>query len=325
MKLWAASLLAGLALVSERSVASELDIYAHPQRLISLPDRRRMNLYCTGNRGPVVILDAGLGGSTLSWGKVQPKLASSFRVCAYDRAGMGFSDPGPLPRDTQHMADDLAALLTAAKLSPPYILVGHSLGGMSVRLFAAQHRQMVSGLVLVDPSVEHQDARFNAAIGTRSSDGNANRKACLAAAIVGLQPGTPEFLRCVGKPRPSWSAAFWRAISKMKASSSYHRTEVSEYENMAGANSSQLGAWNGKLTDIPMIVLTAENTYRSGVPREYVDTLSALWNEMHNEIARLSRRGVNRLVRGSGHLIPSDNPVAVAAAVRDVAVMARAP
>ena len=111
----------------------------------------------------------------------------------------------------------------------------------------------------------------------------------------------------------------------MKASSSYHRTEVSEYENMAGANSSQLGAWNGKLTDIPMIVLTAENTYRSGVPREYVDTLSALWNEMHNEIARLSRRGMNRLVRGSGHLIPSDNPVAVAAAVRDVAVMARAP
>ena len=325
MKLWVAMLLAMLAFVSESSIASDLEVYARPQRLIRLPDGRKMNLYCMGDRGPVVILDAGLGGSTLSWGKVQPRLASSFRVCAYDRAGMGFSDPGPMPRDTQHMADDLAALLNTARLPPPYILVGHSLGGMSVRLFAAQHRKKVSGLVLVDPSVEHQDSRFAAALGTRPSDGNAGRRACLAAAIAGLRPGTPEYLRCVGAQRPSWSSAFWGAISRMKASPGYQRTEVSEYENMASVDSAQLETANGKLRDMPMIVLTAENTYRTGVPPEYAETLSKLWNEMHNEIARLSRRGTNRLVRGSGHLIPSDEPVAVAAAVREIAIVARSP
>ena len=102
---------------------SSLEVYAHPQRLVDIGGRR-LNLYCLGHGSPTVILVGGLGSSTFIWRKVHRDLAKTTKVCAYDRAGYGFSDPGPLPRDTAHLADDLAALTKAAALPRPYVLVG---------------------------------------------------------------------------------------------------------------------------------------------------------------------------------------------------------
>jgi pimeloyl-ACP methyl ester carboxylesterase len=321
LKLLAAAMLALMALAGPIACA---DPYGQAQRLVTLPDGRRINLYCQGKKGPVVVLDAGLGGTTWSWSSLQDELADQLRVCSYDRAGMGFSDPGPMPRDARHRTDDLRAMLKASGLPGPYILVGHSMGAINVMLYALQTPQDVAGLVLVDPSTAHQAQRLNESVGqTVGGDGNGGRRACLKAAEAGLKRGTPAWEACVGKESDSWSAAFRDALVRMKTSPDFFRAEVSEFDSLAGADSDQLDAAHRSLGDMPLIVLTAENTYRTGIPPGYADILSAQWMAMHDEIARLSRRGVNRLVPGSGHLIPSEKPDAVVAAIREVAAQAK--
>lgn len=114
---------------------------------------RRLRILCEGPRTekPLVVLEAGIWGFAASWDAVQKKLAAvGVRSCAYDRAGLGFSDPGPEPRDGLSIVTDLEALLKAAHEPGPYILVGHSMGGLHVRYFALRNPEEVKGLVLVD-------------------------------------------------------------------------------------------------------------------------------------------------------------------------------
>jgi pimeloyl-ACP methyl ester carboxylesterase len=321
LNLLAAALLGLLALAGPAACA---DPYGQAQRLVTLPDGRRMNLYCEGRKGPVVILDAGLGGTTYSWSSLQDELAGKFQACSYDRAAMGFSDPGPMPRDARHRTDDLRAMLKASGLPGPYILVGHSMGAINVQLYALQTPQEVSGLVLVDPSTAHQAQRLSDAVGQpMGGDGNGGRRACLKAAEAGLKRGTQAWDACVGKESDSWSPAFRDALVRMKTSPDFFRAEISEFDSLAGADSDQLDAAHRSLGDMPLVVLTAENTYRTGIPPAYGEILSAQWMAMHDELARLSSRGVNRLVPGSGHLIPSEKPDAVVAAIREVAAQAK--
>jgi pimeloyl-ACP methyl ester carboxylesterase len=100
----------------------------------------RLHLHATGRGGPVVVFDAALGGSSLSWSLVQPEVARFARACAYDRAGFGWSERGPLPRTAGRAADELRAALDRANEPPPYLVVGHSYGGLVMRIFAARYR-----------------------------------------------------------------------------------------------------------------------------------------------------------------------------------------
>src|SRR5262252_5295546 len=135
------------------------------ERTVQLPDGRRMFLHCEGSGAPTVILDAGAMASSAAWGKVLPEVAKTTRVCAYDRAGYGRSDPGPLPRDGRAVAEDLDQLLRAAGIDGPFVLAGHSAGALYVRMFSDLRPSDVAGMVLIDPSVERQDRRFAAAFG----------------------------------------------------------------------------------------------------------------------------------------------------------------
>ena len=131
-------------------LASTLDTYAEPQTLVSLADGRRLNLHVTGEGSPTVILAAGLAGIALDWVLVQPHVAKFARVVSFDHAGLSFSDEGPHPRNSEAIIADLRAALAAAHIDPPYLLVGHSAGGMHMRRFAERHRAEVTGLVLID-------------------------------------------------------------------------------------------------------------------------------------------------------------------------------
>ena len=116
-------------------------------------------LYCTGasqEGGPTVILESGLGASSAVWGWVQPEVAKTTRVCSYDRAGMGWSDPGSQPRDAKHIAQELHTLLANAGIPGPYVLVGWSYGGLYSREYAGLYGDEVAGLVLVDSSYPDQ-------------------------------------------------------------------------------------------------------------------------------------------------------------------------
>jgi pimeloyl-ACP methyl ester carboxylesterase len=110
----------------------------------------KMHIFCTGEGGPTVILDALFPGTVSNWAWVQPEIAKTTRVCAYDQAGLGWSDSGPKPRDAKQRALELHTLLARAGISGPYVLVGHSLGGLSVRMFADQYPDQVAGMALIE-------------------------------------------------------------------------------------------------------------------------------------------------------------------------------
>lgn len=127
--------------------------YLRSGNRIRLPDGRRLTVFCEGRGAPVVILEGGLGGGAWGWSTVQDDMAKQTRVCAYDRAGYSNSDRATGPRTVNAIAADLNALLAAAHVPGPYVLVGQSLGGPIVGVFAQQHPDKVAGLVFVDPSV----------------------------------------------------------------------------------------------------------------------------------------------------------------------------
>jgi len=114
----------------------------------------RLNIRCEGEGSPVVVLDAGAGDTLGTWDWVVPAVKKFTRVCAYDRAGLGRSDRGPSPRNSERIVTELRQLLVRARIPPPYVLVGHSFGGLNVRLYAARHPKDVAGLVLVDATPE---------------------------------------------------------------------------------------------------------------------------------------------------------------------------
>jgi pimeloyl-ACP methyl ester carboxylesterase len=129
--------------------AADARAYLPPGQMVDMGGHR-LHIYCTGSGSPTVVIDAGLGDWSRGWSRVQPEVARATRVCTYDRAGMGHSEPGPLPRTAEHFARELYVLLQQAGIQGPYVMVGHSLGGTPVRVFAHTYPAEVAGVVLVD-------------------------------------------------------------------------------------------------------------------------------------------------------------------------------
>jgi pimeloyl-ACP methyl ester carboxylesterase len=135
-------LAAGGATYEAIKAAGDATRYPARGQLVDLGGNR-MHIHCVGQGSPTVVLDAGLGGFSLDWNLVQPELAATTRVCAYDRAGYGWSDPSPQPRTPRQIADELHTLLFTAGVKGPYVLVGHSAAGKHVRLYADLYPQEV--------------------------------------------------------------------------------------------------------------------------------------------------------------------------------------
>lgn len=269
-----------------------------------LPDGRRLAFRCAGHGAPTVLLEGGWAASSLAWSRVQPLVATTARVCSYDRAGMGLSDPGPDPRDGAAIARDLDDGLRAANIGGPFVVVGHSAGGLYVRLFADRRPADVVGMVLVDPSVEFQDQRLSAMYGPGAGSiaGLRDRAArCLAAATAHRLPSPdPALAKCdAATPVATWA------------------TEVSELDTLWGATSAEVAAGRSTFGALPLIVLTAGDTNAAlpEGPRRFADRV---WAGLHQELADRSTVGVRRTVTGTGHLIPHDRPDAIAAAIAEV-------
>ena len=125
----------------------------------------RLHINCTGTGSPTVVIESGWGDFSAVWGWVQPEVAKTTRVCTYDRAGMGWSESSPQPRTAREFAKELHTLLEKANEPGPYVLVGHSMGGYTVRVYAHDYPEEVAGLVLIDPqNLSTEDAAtFNPA------------------------------------------------------------------------------------------------------------------------------------------------------------------
>jgi pimeloyl-ACP methyl ester carboxylesterase len=303
---------------------ARMDLYASPQTLVKVGRRRRLNLYIAGEGEPTVILAPGLGGTTLAWGRVQRHVAAYTRAVSFDHAGMGFSDPGPLPRTASAIVADLRAALKAADIAPPYVLVGHSAGGLNMRLFAFLYPQEVVGMVMVDSSSEFQSRRlFDADVARAWERSGVERMGRLAklAREGTLKPGTTDYQNAVGEPDPALTPALNAALRAQHLSPAYWRATHSELKAFGARSSEQVAAARRPLVDMPLIVLTAGQLAVSAT-EQASDAQKNAWRQMHDEIAALSSRGMRRTI-GCGHNIQVEQPRAVTEAIEEVVGMAR--
>ena len=256
----------------------------------------RLHLECTGSRGPTVILEPGAGGSAASGKLVTPGVAGDTRVCVYDRAGRGWSDPAASPPDGAQIATDLHRLLDRANVPGPYVLAGHSFGGLYVRTFAAKYPEEVAGLVLVDSTAAKNNPVSRPQAGSYSV---LNHLSSLFATTARLGLGRP-----------------------LVDTSSFHATTADIAEEMSGVleeygtgNQSMAEAGSLRTLDAkPLIVLTAELENSKG------------WMAAQNKTVTLSTNSLHRVVPGSTHgsfITNPDHAGAEARAINDVVASVR--
>ena len=323
------TLIAGLAFGTAAQAAPlPPETYYAPHRLVSLPDGRKMNLFCLGQGSPTVVLDAGYGSGASTWAGIHQALAETTQVCAYDRAGNEFSDPGPLPRTTGAIVADERAMLKAAKIKGPFVLVGHSMAGLHVRLYASKYPKEVAGAVLVDPSSPRQKQRFAVAAPVATAKDQArfsNARNCNERLVAGaLKAGDPDYATCFPPPKADLPPAYRANLVARRTDPARVANLMSEVDSMPEASSAEVEANLRKLGDLPWIVLTATGTARAaGGPPEEADAMGKVWNDMHDEAATLSTRGEHRQV-DAGHYIWFTKPQAVIDAVNEVVAAVRA-
>jgi len=297
-----------------------LDAYAEPGKLIAIDSNRRLNLRCSGEGSPAVILESGNNADSMTWFKVQPGIAKFTRACSYDRAGTGFSDGGPLPRNVDTNADDLAALIRAAHIATPVALVGHSYGTNIVRRFADKHARDVAALVLLDPppqNVGEFSPEFEKADAAQRDAMLAAVKNCEKAAETGkLDAQLPEFKDCLRPPNPQFSARLNAAMHANKLRPAFWRTIVSIAETNVDlyrqpvSKSETHGA-------IPLLILQPDAPFED-VPPEFRKAMEQARLKTQQAIAATSKRGKIIPVAHSSHDVQIDRPDAVIDAVRAV-------
>jgi pimeloyl-ACP methyl ester carboxylesterase len=239
-------------------------------------------------------MEAGLGGTSLDWTRVQGPLSERCRVCAYDRAGYGWSEPGPLPRSSETIVGELHTLLERAGLPGPYLLVGHSFGGYHVRLFAARYPRETAALVLVDASHEGQFDRFEALGLTLVPRPGGLLRASGPAAVPAALPVEARLL----------------AQALMAAPAAQHtlRAELASFRGSA----EQVAA-SAPSPGLPVLVVTRGRS-------EWPDTpsgrrLEGTWRDLQRDLARRTGAGAQVIAERSGHFVQLDEPEVVIEAV----------
>lgn len=255
-----------------------------------------LHLYCLGEGSPTVVLDSGLGAAYIDWFRVQPEVARYTRVCSYDRAGYGFSQMGPKPRTSHRIVEELRLMLDRAGLTPPYILVGHSFGGLNMQLYSRLHGGEVAGLVLVDAVHPEQFARF------RQAGVELPRVGSTRFAFGDRDKMVRAF------PEDQKDLAF-ALISSESARSSM----LNELRNLEA--SAEAVAKAPRLPDLPLVVITHGRTIWGTALSHKMESL---WSQMQEELAGSSTRGRLLVAQASGHEIQLDEPELIVGAIRSL-------
>ncbi|MES2306569.1 MAG: alpha/beta hydrolase [Gemmatimonadota bacterium] len=304
------------------SVGSARDLrrYPPPGRMIDVGGYR-LHLVCEGTGSPTVVMDAGLGDSWLAWGSIQPVIARSTRVCSYDRAGLGYSDAGPTPRGSAQIVRELHALLTAAQLSPPYVLVGHSFGGLNVRLFTYTYPSEVAALVLVDPSHEEQFPQWTASESDAYDGYLSEMRHQATRAVFGLQR-----LTRTSAADTNAAAASQRPLAiTLGYRHQWFQTLRDEFESFRTRSPAEVRAARRPL-DIPLYVVDGSylpEGLRPGSTQSDADSNRAVWHRLHRELAQTSSNGHLIVAERSSHYVQFDQPDLVVQAITDAVATVR--
>jgi pimeloyl-ACP methyl ester carboxylesterase len=289
----------------------------------------RLHIHCSGEGSPAVILDAALGGSSVSWSLVQPELAMLSRVCSYDRAGFGWSDAGPVPRTAGRIAEELHTLLQRAHVAPPFLLVGHSFGGLVAQIFAHRFQSETAGMVLVDPAhaedwvtpAPKEQVQIDRGVrlcryGAISARVGVAR---VVTALVGLGQLTLArgLVKAASRGRLSRQdeailAPVWKlppdvrpVLSQFWTKPQFFEALGSQIEWISASAAEVLDATAGGFGDLPLTTISSTN------PGEYR-------LRQQDRLAQLSTRGRHIMASNSGHWIPLDQPEVVIEAVKEV-------
>ena len=288
------AVLLGLALVGyiyePFAEAADAKTYPPPGQLVDVGGYR-LHINCTGSGSPTVVIVAGAGDWSTTWGGVvQPEVAKTTRVCIYDRPGLGWSEAAPLPGDAAQFAKELHTLLQNANVPGPYVMVGHSLGGFVVRIFAHDYASEVAGVVLVDsmnpkqvtPSLSNSLAQqfYFQAVLARFGVGRLLVK--LPAIAPSMPPNEEAYYPLYIRPQSLQAAA-------------------NEYQGLP-ASAAEAAAVKS-FDDLPLIVLTAKLNDNPG------------WPEWQAELLQLSSNSQHLFAENSGHTIQRDEPDAAVAAI----------
>ena len=261
----------------------------------------KLHLLCEGSGQPAVIFESGLGDWSSHWASVQQRLRADTQVCSYDRAGYGWSDPGPRPRDSSRAVDELHTLLGKAGITPPYLLVGHSLGGIHVRLFASTYPDEVSGLLLVDAS-HPASLPYR-----RNEDGStANTAMTTGNQLMRVAPLESEEMHL--------PAEIQAAIGNPLLHTKSVVTGRAEFRALGQSVAALQNA--PPMPDLPLIVLS--RGLRAWPDGAIGDAQELAWETQQNELSKLSTHGTRRIALHSGHHIQLDEPDMVADAVREL-------
>ena len=302
------ALLLGLMLVGyiyePIAEAADAKAYPPPGQLVDVGGYR-LHINCTCSGSPTVVIEAGLGDWSTSWGgAVQPEVAKTTRVCTYDRAGMGWSEAGPLPRDAAQFAKELHTLLQEAKIPGPYVMVGHSLGGLPVRVFVHDYVSEIAGVVLVESMNPEQFTQPQSGIQSRpetQAQPFSFQAALARFGVVRLLVKLPGIAPSV----PANEAAYYPLYIRPQS----FQTTTNESQGMpaSGAEASAVKSFG----DLPLIVLTAK---LNNTPA---------WQEWQTELLRLSSNSQQLFAENSGHNIQVEEPEAAVAAIIQIVEQVR--
>ncbi|MGH8140354.1 MAG: alpha/beta fold hydrolase [Steroidobacteraceae bacterium] len=317
------------------STAPGDEIYARPGQLVP-SDGTRLNLYCMGSGSPTVVFDSGFEDWAPAWSTVQPQISKWTRVCSYDRAGAGFSDPGLMPRTSVRIAEELRTALHRAGIAAPYILVGHAFGGDNVRTFADLHMREVAGLVLVDADATDLEPKVMQEEDRRGRGGFVSQLRDCRNAIaehkplpaLGSGPGesqktcAQQFFR--GLPEAAWSPELNAKLLEIAQTKiAMYDAYASEMEQMT-QDEDYLQQHRRSFGSRPIRVLTSGN---HGVPADTPDH-GKYEHEITQAQARwlaLSSNSKQIFAHDSSEYIQFDDPETVISAIREVYDQARKP
>ena len=313
--------------------------YTVPGTLADVGGGRHINMICAGSGSPTVLLIAGLGNSAVVWDQVQPRIARKTRVCAFDRAGFGFSDGSARPQTTLERTRDIERALSAAHVRGPYVVVGHSLGSFESFVFTDRNRRSVAGMVLIDPSIPDQARLLSAKTPAAGDYAHKGRIAALeSVARCGariragtLKPGAADPDGCFQYPT-YYPKVLTERLNALDANRLRSATRLSLYRNSidsADARSAPVVNPQRNYGALPLIVLSSDPPFKAPADAPAAAAaeqalVRAEWRAAHVRMAHLSTRGEHLIVPGSQHAIQRSNPDAVIDAVIEVLAAGRA-
>jgi pimeloyl-ACP methyl ester carboxylesterase len=264
-----------------------------------LVDGHAMRIDCSGSGSPAIVLDAGLGNDGLIWGGVQPALAKTTRVCSYDRAGFGWSDALPPPRDADHIAAELHGLLAAAYITGPVVLMGHSIAGIYIRGYATRYPENVAGLIFVDASTPLQNR--NPIFKAHPDPGPSRLGALLKK--TEFAAGIPRLLGECSRTFPGFDAQ----AAKLQAEDQCHdRSAAVAGELESFDRSGEETVHTGPYGTLPILIFSQDPAHTTAQGEPMV--VAKEWNQMQEDLKLLSTRSRRIIAKGSSHYIQGDRP-----------------